>query len=124
MSRVAWEAVPTVRRGDARVTVAAPTLAAVGEAVAGRAGMLDLRIEEMMLGGVFSGVDVAVRTGGVTAALLAGGLAGFATGMRTLDEARDNLKDAVGMVIEGNRELAQRDTAGRRVIREALLVGA
>ena len=47
-------------------------------------------------------------------------LPGALTQGRTLDEARENLKDAVRLVIEGNRELARRDAAGRDVIREEL----
>lgn len=47
-------------------------------------------------------------------------LPGANTQGRTLDEARENLKEAVRMVIEANRELARRDAAGREVIREEL----
>ena len=36
----------------------------------------------------------------------------------TLDEARDNLKEAVHMVLEANRELAERSISGREVSRE------
>lgn len=36
----------------------------------------------------------------------------------TLDEARDNLKEAVQMVLEANRELAKRSIAGKEVSRE------
>ena len=49
-------------------------------------------------------------------------LPGAHTQGRTLDEARENLKDAVRLVIEGNRELARRDAAGRDVIREDLVL--
>ena len=38
----------------------------------------------------------------------------------TIEEARENLWDAVGMVLEANRELARRDLAGAKVIRERL----
>lgn len=39
----------------------------------------------------------------------------------TLEEARDNLKEALQMVLEANRELAERDLQGREdVIREPL----
>lgn len=51
-------------------------------------------------------------------------LPGANTQGRTLDEARENLKDAARLVIEANRDLARRDTVGRAVIREALRVGA
>jgi predicted RNase H-like HicB family nuclease len=40
----------------------------------------------------------------------------------TLDEARENLREAVQLVIEANRELARREAEGRNVIREELLV--
>ena len=49
-------------------------------------------------------------------------LPGANTQGRTLDEARENIKEAVQLVIEANRELARRATAGREVVREALLV--
>ena len=41
---------------------------------------------------------------------------------QTIDEARDNLRDAVTLVIEANRELARRDVEGRPVVREELRV--
>lgn len=40
----------------------------------------------------------------------------------TIDEARDNLRDAVALVIEANRELARREAEGREVVREELRV--
>ncbi len=49
-------------------------------------------------------------------------LPGANTQGRTLEEARENLKEAVLLVIEGNRELARREATGRNVIREELLV--
>ena len=49
-------------------------------------------------------------------------LPGANTQGRTLDETRDNLKEAVRLVIEANRELARREAAGRAVIREELIV--
>ena len=49
-------------------------------------------------------------------------LPGALTQGRTLDGARENLKDEVRLVIEGNRELARRDAAGRDVIREELVL--
>lgn len=51
-------------------------------------------------------------------------LPGANTQGETLDEARENLKDAVALILECNRELAQRELAGRKVIREALDVPA
>ncbi|MCX6636179.1 MAG: type II toxin-antitoxin system HicB family antitoxin [Acidobacteria bacterium] len=38
----------------------------------------------------------------------------------TLDEARDNLREAVELVVEANRTLAQESLRGQTVIREAL----
>ena len=49
-------------------------------------------------------------------------LPGANTQGKTLEEARENLKEAVQLIIEANRELAQRETAGKQVIREELLV--
>lgn len=39
----------------------------------------------------------------------------------TLEEARENLKEAVALVLEANRELAAESLAGADVIREPLL---
>ena len=49
-------------------------------------------------------------------------LPGANTQGRTLEEARENLKEAVQLIIESNRELARRETEGREVIREDLMV--
>lgn len=49
-------------------------------------------------------------------------LPGANTQGRTLEEARENLKEAVQLVIEANRELARRETDGKSVIREPLTV--
>jgi len=49
-------------------------------------------------------------------------LPGANTQGKTLEETRDNLKEAVQLIIEANRELAQREAMGRQVIREELLV--
>lgn len=38
----------------------------------------------------------------------------------TLDEARENLREAVQLVIEANRELSRADTTDAEVIRERL----
>ena len=38
----------------------------------------------------------------------------------TLEEARDNLREAVELVVEANRTLAQDSLQGQTVIREAL----
>lgn len=49
-------------------------------------------------------------------------LPGANTQGRTLEEARENLKEAVQLIIEANRELARRETEGKSVIREELIV--
>ena len=41
---------------------------------------------------------------------------------RSLEEARDNLRDALRMVLEANKEISARDSGGRDVIREPLQV--
>jgi predicted RNase H-like HicB family nuclease len=40
----------------------------------------------------------------------------------TLHEARTNLREAVEMVLEANRELAEQSVKGRRIIKEPLLI--
>ena len=49
-------------------------------------------------------------------------LPGANTQGRTLEEARENLKEAIQLVIEANRELAQKEIEGRNVIREELVI--
>ena len=49
-------------------------------------------------------------------------LPGTNTQGATLEEARENLKEAVALILEANRELAERETAGRNVIKESLTV--
>ncbi len=49
-------------------------------------------------------------------------LPGANTQGATLEEARENLREAVQLIIETNRELAQREMRGKSVIREELLV--
>ena len=49
-------------------------------------------------------------------------LPGANTQGRTLEEARENLKEAVQLIIEANRELARREAEGRNIIREELMV--
>jgi len=39
-----------------------------------------------------------------------------------LEEVRESLKEAVQLIIEVNRELARRETEGKGVIREELMV--
>lgn len=45
-------------------------------------------------------------------------LPGANTQGATLEEARENLKEAVQMVLEANRELAEKSIAGKQVSRE------
>ena len=45
-------------------------------------------------------------------------LPGANTQGATLDEARENLKEAVTLVLEANRELAEKTIAGQSVVRE------
>jgi predicted RNase H-like HicB family nuclease len=45
-------------------------------------------------------------------------LPGVNTQGETLDEARENLREALQLVLETNRELAREDSQGREVIRE------
>jgi len=49
-------------------------------------------------------------------------LPGANTQGATLDEARRNLKEAVALVIEANRTLAEESLKGEKVIREPLLI--
>jgi len=49
-------------------------------------------------------------------------LPGANTQGATLDEARQNLREAVELVLEANQALASEETAGADVIRESLKV--
>jgi predicted RNase H-like HicB family nuclease len=51
-------------------------------------------------------------------------LPGANTQGETLEEARENLAEAVALILEANREAAERELAGRTVIREPLRVTA
>jgi predicted RNase H-like HicB family nuclease len=51
-------------------------------------------------------------------------LPGANTQGATLDEARENLREAVAMVLEANRELAAKSVAGQNVTRERFAVSA
>lgn len=46
------------------------------------------------------------------------GLPGVNTQGETLDEARENLREAFDLVLETNREIAREQSAGREVLRE------
>lgn len=50
-------------------------------------------------------------------------LPGANTQGETIEEARANLLDAVALLLETNREAAERELAGRSVIREPLHLG-
>ncbi len=49
-------------------------------------------------------------------------LPGANTQGATLEEARENLKEAVTLALEANRELSERRISAREVIREELVV--
>jgi predicted RNase H-like HicB family nuclease len=41
---------------------------------------------------------------------------------RTLEEARESLKEAVQLIVQANRELAKQESEGHQVVRELLTV--
>lgn len=49
-------------------------------------------------------------------------LPGANTQGKTLKEARQNLREAVAMVLEANRELAEKSLTGQQVTREPFLL--
>ena len=49
-------------------------------------------------------------------------LPGANTQGESLDEARENLKEAIQLTLEANREVARRYSQGHDVVREELLV--
>lgn len=49
-------------------------------------------------------------------------LPGANTQGATLDEARENLKEAVSLLLEANRELVEEETRDREVVKEELVV--
>ena len=51
-------------------------------------------------------------------------LPGANTQGATLDEARANLREAIGLVLEANRALADESLVGVKVIRERMTLGA
>jgi predicted RNase H-like HicB family nuclease len=51
-------------------------------------------------------------------------LPGANTQGATLEEARENLKEAVALVLEANRTLAEEELRGAQVIREPLKLSA
>ena len=51
-------------------------------------------------------------------------LPGANTQGETLDEARENLREAVQMVLDGNREIAERSIVGKTVSKEPFDISA
>ena len=51
-------------------------------------------------------------------------LPGANTQGETIEEARENLKEAVSLVLEANRQLSEESLVGQEVVREPLLVAA
>lgn len=49
-------------------------------------------------------------------------LPGASTQGETLEEARENLKEAVTLVLEANRILAEEELAGEEVVREVFML--
>ena len=49
-------------------------------------------------------------------------LPGANTQGETIDEARENLKEALELILKSNRELSEREFAGTDVIREELKI--
>ncbi len=41
---------------------------------------------------------------------------------RSLDEARESLKEAIHLIVQSNRELARREAEGHHVVREKVAV--
>jgi predicted RNase H-like HicB family nuclease len=50
-------------------------------------------------------------------------LPGAHTQGRTLEETRENLKEAIELILETNREIAREASNARQVIREQIVVG-
>ena len=70
----------------------------------------------------FTAVFEAAAEGGYSAYVEE--IPGVNTQGETLDEARANLREALEMVLEVRRELAEAENAGRPVIREAIHLAA
>jgi predicted RNase H-like HicB family nuclease len=51
-------------------------------------------------------------------------LPGANTQGATLEEARENLQEAVALILKANRELLERERHGKNVIKEELVVAA
>ncbi len=70
----------------------------------------------------FTAVFEPVAEGGYTAYVEE--IPGVNTQGETLEEARENLREALEMVLDVRRELAEEQQAGRSVIREAIRLAA
>ena len=70
----------------------------------------------------FTAVFVEMPDGGYSAFIEE--LPGANTQGATLDEARENLREAVEMVLEVNREIAERNLGDSRVSREPFVMAA
>jgi predicted RNase H-like HicB family nuclease len=70
----------------------------------------------------FTAVFEPVAEGGYSAYVEE--IPGVNTQGETLEEARENLREALEMVLEVRRELAEEQQAGRVVIREAIQLAA
>lgn len=51
-------------------------------------------------------------------------LPGANTQGATLEEARENLREAIGLVLEANRALAEESIQGRQVVKERIAAAA
>jgi predicted RNase H-like HicB family nuclease len=51
-------------------------------------------------------------------------LPGANTQGATMEEARENLQEAVSLILEANRELAERSLAGKEITKETLTLPA
>ena len=51
-------------------------------------------------------------------------LPGANTQGKTLEEARENLKEAIALVLEANRQITREENKGRDFIREEIMVTA
>jgi len=69
----------------------------------------------------FTAVYEEAEEGGYIA--YAAELRGTTTQGETLGEARENLRDAIELVLEGNREIALQKATGRKRICETVTVG-
>ncbi len=69
--------------------------------------------------GTFTGVFAKVGEGYIA---YAEELPGANTQGRTLEEARENLREAIELILLSNRELAEKELAGKGALREEIKV--